>query len=234
MMTMAEDRERWSSLIGGTASVDEKVQLLSAAGKELAARVEASPEAVNVVLSILERRLEGKVDENTWDVLDRALNTYLGTGPSLLLTWLVLAEPGDTSRLEDFEEFASPEVMSLVRTVVGTYDVELRDAFDMWRQPPDDWKSFWRDVYQDQLTNTPLIRIRLQKYNGQYLMLEGPPNSFLSLARNIVLTLQLVATPEVFAEDLKDTFEEAVTRLQRLMASDNDLHGGTGDRLDDI
>lgn len=222
---MVADEDRWYALIRGNAPPDEAEALLRQAAEELEALVQSQPDAQALTLEVIGKRVKDGVDDKTWDVLDSTLSAWMGRGPHLLLTWLVLAEPADTSRLEQFEALASPEVGALVRAILSSHGPELREAFAVWRQYPNDWREFFRDVYQDQILGGPFLRVRLVKYNGEEIRIEGLPDSFLTLARNIILTLQLVATPEAFNDELKDSFEEAVTRLQRLMMSDDEALG---------
>lgn len=215
-----DERDLWLSLIDNQATPEQKDRLLSSAVNQLAAFVAAQPEATTLVLEVLGRRLDEGISDRSWESLDASLRACLGSGPSFLLTWLILGEAADQTRLDDVGEHASPETMALIRTSLGAYGDEMREAFVRWQQLPNDWRTFYRDVYTNLLTNLPLIRIRILKYNGEELLVEGSATSILGLATNIVLTLQSVATAGAFVDEGWDEFEESVRRL-RLMSTED-------------
>lgn len=214
---MEDDRQRWIDFMRGE-SEETLDSLLTETLAELDHRLETVPEGPQQVLDALDRRLaaRAKADES-WALLDQTLAVYLGAGAATMLTWLILEDPGDEPRMPEVEKRGSPATVGFIRNVLGLFGAELRDAFDVYQQLPNDWRVFFRDVYQDPINNTDFIRIRLQKYSGETVILEGGPDSFLTLARNLLLTLQPIAAPDAFAEEAFSRFAETLSEFWRLV-----------------
>lgn len=213
----------WQDLLEGRLSVGEAEGLVAEGAKELEELLKSDPGAEERLLEIIGTRVDGEINDVTWDLLDSSLIGYVGINVTQLLEWVFIGLAlRDPSRMDLVAKAASPRVENLIRSILGRFGVELEEAWTVWRQLPNDWRTFFREVYHDQIRNTPLIKIRIRKYNGEDLNLEGNPSSFLTLARNLVLTLQLVAIPDVFSPDIVDSFVEEVTKLNKLIAPEEE------------
>lgn len=227
-MIEISDAEQWLAVLRDEASDSDREKVLADTSAELDQFLTSRPTARQDVLEILSRRLEGEIDDTTWDSMEDSLVAYLGAGPTLLLRWTVLTDLGDHSRLAEFERHASPQAAAFVRGIVSAYGPELRNAFSAWMQMADDWKTFFRDVYLDTILQTFYIRVRLGKYSGEEVRLDGTPDSFLNLASNIVSTLQFVGTAEAFSEEARDLFQASIDDFLDVLGPETDEGGGNG------
>lgn len=213
-MSTADDR--WLSLLTEQLPAEERADLLSLGAADLQEFLESRPEAVEDVLEILARRLDGEIDSQTWVLVDTALSSYLGRDLAYLMAW-ALQPDEQMERLHELEQVASPEVMAFLGTILGFYGPELERAFLCWNEIPDDWRVLYRDVYYDQLNQRPHIRLRIHKYNGEIVTIEGHGDSILALASSLVLTLRLAAIPDAFSQGRLLQFGEEVRQLFHLL-----------------
>lgn len=207
--------EAWWSLLTGQLSDEEARELLAQGVQELHAFLEARPRATEDVLEILDRRLGGEIGAQSWEHVDASLNLYMGRSLASLLAWT--AQPDQAARLAELQEYSSPEVMAFFRTLLGRYGAELEAALVRWSELPDDWITLYREVYYDQLNQRPLIRLRIEKYSGDVLLIEGSPDSILSLATGLILTLRLVGIREAFSPDRVEQFVNEARQLYDLL-----------------
>ncbi len=206
----------WISLLTGQLPDEEQVRLLSEGVAELEAFLESRPEATEDVLEILARRLDGKIDHQTWATVDAALSSYLGRELAYLIAWVAQPEE-QMERLRELSGYAAPEAMAFLGTVLGLYGPELERAYLCWNEIPDDWRVLYRDVYYDMLNQRPHIRLRIQKYNGETVTFEGHSDSILALASSLILTLRLAGIPDAFSQGRLLQFGEEVRELFRLV-----------------
>jgi hypothetical protein len=204
----------WQALSDARVGTDEAEPLIKDAVRELEAILQADPQAENRIKELLGRRLSDRLRPDAWGKLETGLASYMGIEPASLFGWLASGEIyGDRTPLEKVLAVAGEEAGLLLRSLLGTYGAELGEAWGVAKQSPHDWRAFFRDVYQDRITNTPFIRIRISKYNGEEFLLEGNAASVLGMARNFVLTLLLVSDPSFFPPALVQSFQEDVTKL---------------------
>jgi hypothetical protein len=205
----------WLSLLRGDLSPAETGPLLSRTTGDLNAFLDAQPIAEQQVLSILAKRLQGQVDGKTWEVLDASLASYLGRERAYLVTWAI--EPGQSDRREELEKHGAPRVMGLLRMILSLYGPELENAFEMSNRPPDEWRRISRDVYYDQIAERHLVKILIEKYNGQRLAIEGTASSLLMLTSYMIRSVRLVGTREAFSEQSIELFLQEAGQLQTLL-----------------
>jgi hypothetical protein len=112
--------------------------------------------------------------------------------------------------------------MGFVRTILGLYGPDLQNGIALWNEHPDDWRTLYRDVYYDQISERHLVRIRIEKYNGEEITIEGSPDSILNLTSYIVFTLRLVGTPLAFGQESMDRFAAEVEQFGQLLTPEED------------
>ena len=189
--------DEWISLLNGTGDPDSASSLVKGAAEELDQRVEADPEIEARIASILDRAFGRRIDYTTLTTTQSALAVYLGDDVAYLLVWL--SEPNAmVDRLDDFAAIASEQAANLVRSLVGRYWQELRDAQDLAGQSADEWKNLTQEAFLDQITNKYVLRVRIEKYSGDNVVLELSPNSALALVKFVTRSLLTIATPELF------------------------------------
>lgn len=207
--------EEWINLLTGQMSPEAARPLLSQAAKDLHALLELQPQLGEYVLEIIGKRLGDHIDGQTWQSLDNSLANYLGRELAYLLIWLVQTDQG--GRLNELEQYASPQAMAFLRTILGLYGVELRRALTLWAELPNNWDSISRAVYYDQLAHTYHMEVRILKYNGEEVLIEGPADSILTLTSYLILTVRLAGASDAFSEANIDLFLGEVGQFLRLL-----------------
>ncbi len=127
--------------------------------------------------------------------------------------------------LDDWEaplkDHLSPEARSFIRAILGTYGYELAEAYQRWNEPSNSWRTFYRDIYYDQINNTVLVRVRIQKFNDDEFVIEGSPSSILELCAAFLRTVHMVAVPgEMSRSSVERFLEGAVGVAKRLELTD--------------
>jgi hypothetical protein len=212
------DDAQIQALIDARMSIEDAGPVLEEAAQQLDAFLTAHHEAPAFVQDLLARRLEGKPTDQTYGGIDASLASYLGRGPSLLVVWLAIAEASaDADRAAELARHGSPQVQAFLGSIRAAHGPELGQAYAVWRQNPNDWRTFYRDVFVDQITGTPLIRVRLLKYDGEEVLLEGSANSFLALVRNFVYTLTFLRSGEALDPGLVQGFYEVANAFAEMV-----------------
>jgi hypothetical protein len=191
--------QQWIDLIGGISTEDDGKKTLKEGATNVHERLKEGSIALEVVDEILSVRLQN-MDAETWTTIHSCLVNYLGLDGAYLIGWLML----DVDMVVELDEF-SPDVALFIRQVLALHGPEMQSAFAGWRELPDNWRGMTREVFLDQITGLYRIQLRIAKFNGDSVMFEGPPDSFLKLARNILITLQGLA-PDFYGEAVLDEF----------------------------
>ena len=214
--------DEWMEVLDGRPGADPD-RVLGRGLAQLADVLDADPEVGGQVEELVRRRAADQVlTEDSWTAIDEGLTVLVGREPALLLAWLAM---GDATRLDEVTRLGPPVAAAFLRSLMARYGPELRDAYEVWRRLPNDWRTFFRDVYHDQLLNQPFIRVRILKYNGDVVVFEGSPNSYLTLVRNLILTLQMVATPDGFGPEIIASFDEEARRLIKQIIPQDEAAG---------
>lgn len=217
----------WMALFTGQIPVEEAGPLLRQTSAEFHTFLQAHPEALEQVMAIIEKRLRGGLTPESWGLLESALTHYLGRDLTYLLSWVLQYD--QSNRLQELERYAPPSVMHLFRTILSLHGPELEEAYTVWNEIPDNWRTVYREIYYDQLSRRYLLRVRIEKYNGEELTIEGPPDAILTLASYLLLTARLVGVPEVFSENAVNLFLTEAGELARLLLPEEE-GSDNGDR----
>lgn len=213
--------EQWANLMSPNSSVEDARPILPEALSELESALAPERGGVEGVLAILHDRVRTATGAGWFPSVDAHLGTYSGPDVALLLVWLAQPIGSPTSptqaseRVAAVSELASPEVAAAVRTILGRYGKELWDSYDLWNQVPDDWRSVSHNVYLDQVTGRYLMRVRVQKYNGQEALVEGPPQSILGLIQAVLSSLQNPATRDAIPAELLRLYFDQTEQWRR-------------------
>lgn len=213
--------DEWINLLSGTVGVDGAGPLVRAAAGQLQDRIDADPHIEERIDAILDRRLAGPANGLTLATVQSALSTYLGDDISFLLVWL--SEPNTTiERVADFDAIAPTGAANLVRTLLARYWQELRDAHEYAGQSPDEWRSLTQEAFLDQLTAKYTVRVRIEKYSGEAIVLEASPNSALALIKFLTRALATISTPGIFDPANLDEFLGEVDDFRSRLAAETD------------
>lgn len=213
---MTQPSDKWDSLLSGQSPDAGQETTLSEAASDLHDLLEARPQALDQLVKILSRRLDRQVDSDTFQHLRVSLTSHLGEDPANLLVWVSQVEaPGN--RLEQLEKVASPEVMAFLRMITALYGPELEAAYSLWNEPPETWRFVYRDVFYDKINQRHYFRLRIEKFNGESLAIEGDADSILGLTSSFIDALNLVDPADSFNTDrVRDFVDIAGGLLKRL------------------
>ncbi len=209
----------WLRLLRGQVSAKRTKEMLSEGLANLDAFIESDPHTEQRVVDILSRRLSGQITSNTWDVMHASLSQYFTEDLAYLLYWVVIVEDPTVSKLKEVEQYATQPVMAFLRAVVGIFCADLTRAFNMWSRVADDWNTIHREVYFDMIKQRHHVKIRLEKYNGKEVFLEGPANFVLNLANALIYTARLIGTAQAFSKDSIDGFLHESKELTTLLTA---------------
>lgn len=208
--------EGWLAALKGEIAGEAIEPLMIQTAATLDVFINTNPSALHYLLDILKRRLGDKIDGQTWPKVDASLEHYLGRDLAYFLLWMVQDENGD--RVQLLERHGTPRVISFMRTVLGLYRQELHRAFMVWNELPDDWSMLHREVSYDLIAQRYLLQIRLEKFNGTEVVIEGSPDSLLNLTKGFIIALRAVDNPAVFGPDNVQSFLEECQSLIKMFA----------------
>ncbi len=211
--------DNWAALLASGAPEDFGLSLEDAAAK-LDARL-GDTQTGKQALEILSRRLDGNIDEKSFDLLRTGLVGYLGDEAATLVAWAVAAD--QDNRIAQLEGHASARAIAFVRTVRGVYGPEVELAYSRWNQPPQNWGWVYRWVFRDEVYGGHLIRVRIEKYNGEDLTFEATPDSLLLLIGYLTNSLNTVASPEALSQDAVTRLADELSSLIMLLGRESDF-----------
>jgi hypothetical protein len=208
----------WEDLAEGRLYGADADPMVKEALDELEQHASADPSLEGHVLEILGRQVSGGVDERTWASINKVLATLFGPKPAALFSWLAFGDAaGDPSSLDAVQAAAGPAAGSVIRLVMAAFGPDMGRAYAISKQSPHDWRIFSREVYQDRITGQPFLRVRIEKWNGEMVMLEGNGNSFLGLAKNFLILLQLIGAPDAVDPSAIQSLFSEVERLRTVL-----------------
>jgi hypothetical protein len=215
--------DQWGDLLSGKLLPEETEPLITKAVINLHGFLESEPQAAQCVLEILGRRLGGQITAESWDDMTNSLAQYLGPEATGLLWWVVEVEDPLNNRLQEVEKYnASAKVMAFLRTIVGTFGIEMSKAFDGWNRYTDEWSGVHREVYYDLMNQRYRFRVRIEKYNGEAMTIEGDGVSMLTLTTHLIRTVKMVGTRDAFDEFSITQFKEQSSELNDLLAEEEE------------
>jgi hypothetical protein len=175
-------------------------------------------------LALLGRRLSGRLDPTTYDVILEALRALLGRDGAGAVLWYIVGDGGSTGILE---EVAPARVAFFVRRIAAAHQPEFQAAFGLWRESPEDWRVITRDVHYDLINERYVVRHRIHKLNGDVIVIEGNANSVLDLTRSLLASIRLIASREAFTETSIEAFlAEADSALALLRPEEEPTQNG--------
>jgi hypothetical protein len=219
-MTTRTPSVEWDALQGGAEVAPD--DLLEISAGELEEFVAGRPNALEEIRVILDRRLRSGIGPDTWGDLIRSLSEYVGWNAARLLTWGSTVDGRDeqrTRRVERVEATGHPAAVDVLRGIRATHGVELQEAWELFSEPPENWRSIDREILVDIVRGRPLVRIVLTKNNGETFKLESPADSCLNLAAFLSATLVAINDRAAFSEAMTNYYVEQATSLLDLLRS---------------
>jgi hypothetical protein len=209
----------WDSVPSGGPEMAPQ-ELIDESARELEDVLNASPGALDELRLIVDRRVSSHVDNETWEAIRNALVDYLGQRPAGLVLWCSVADTrveDRARRIERLQESGSLMAVELVRRLRASHGRELQEAWDLFAEPVDNWRTADREVFVDVARGRAVVRIQLSKNNGERITLEGPADSYLNLAGFITNTLVTVGDRGAFAEGTISYYREATMSLLEVL-----------------
>ena len=198
-------------------------QLLEAGATGIRSYLAATPDGIEQVGRVLAPRLSAPMTSETWITVFGSLVALLGEDAATVIAWASTADP---SPLDDITAHVEPEVSQFVRVVTATFGAELRDAYELNREMPHNWRYFNREVYYDLIKDQAYIKVSIEKFNNEEVVFEGPPDSMLGFARNLLVTLRFVGSRDRFSESAIASFVEVADEILGILRP-GDGNGGS-------
>lgn|GEM_PF-4487043 len=177
--------------------------------------LEAHPDTERHAREILDKHLK-KIDASTWNSLFASLDNYWGKESTDIL-YNVVSQPDQAGKLLELGDSVSAEVMNFLRKIISLYGPEFTSAFLTSNQLPNNWKTFYRDVYYDYVNRRSHVRVRLDKYNGEEALVEGNADSILDLIILMMQTIRFLPVPDFIAKSMIDRFIQESNELTKFL-----------------
>ena len=186
---------------------------LSSGVTALGSFLKSHPDAERQVREILDKRL-GRMDANTWGSVFMNLDSYWGKeSTDVLYNVANVAQADLEKRLEDIGQSAPVEVIDFLRKIVSLYGPEFEAAFLASSQLPNNWKTFYRDVFYDHVNKRTHLRVRFAKYNGEEPFIEGNADSMLELTILMMQTIGYLPNPDFVGKEISGQFVQEANKL---------------------
>lgn len=207
---------QWNMLLVNQLEDPERAALLQFMAESINTAV-ADRSSVRIdVTDALSAILDGtRYDDQTWRAVDTSLTVCLDEWAPRLIGWLVL-NPDYPSRLAEIRSRLSPAALALIQGLLARYGSDLEAAFYMSGGFIDEWRTIWRGLRVDPSTNQYRITLRIQKYTGEDMVIESRPDTMLTLATQVLASLNAVPADSAFTDDTEQFLSEARTLVQAL------------------
>lgn len=156
----------------------------------------------------IRQHLQGGVTLETWGHILHGLTTYAGEDiATFVLT--VLLRSGDVDFMLLVEESTPVQVWPYLRGLMALYSDHLQEAYAIFGENPQGWRTINRRVYYDHLTDSWRANFEIIKFNGEQFNLDETPTSAIVLCQAILDAL--TAVPAELAQQAVD--QNAVDNL---------------------
>ncbi|HET6213447.1 MAG TPA: hypothetical protein VFE14_11315 [Micromonosporaceae bacterium] len=222
MEPMGSDlEERWSQLLDGM--VDDaglREELLTVAATELNRVVAERRGDCSGLLDAIGSVVDAApVNDQMWEEANKAFELALGLHPARLVNWLVL-DSSYAHRLSAVRPLLEPAAAVFLTDLLVRYGERLERASYLFvTHSEHDWRLINREITMDRATGRITVRLKILKYNGETVLIEGRPDSILTLADAMLTAVNSVADRGAFLQDLAP-FMETVEQTLAMFAAD--------------
>jgi hypothetical protein len=204
----SELEERWSQLLDGLVDEATQGELLSVAAGELnqvvAERQGDCSSLLDAIASVVD---PAPVTDQMWEEAQRAFELALGLNPARLVNWLVI-DSAYALRLAELRPLLDPAAAIFLTDLLVRFGERLERASYLFvTRTQHDWRLVNREVTVDKVTGRITVRLKILKYNGEVLLIEGRPDSILTLADAVLTAVNSVADRGAFLQDLAPFME---------------------------
>jgi hypothetical protein len=224
MQPMSSDLdERWSQLLDGALDDDGRQELLTVAAADLNRAVADREGDCRGLLDAVGAVADQPVTDQLWEDVNRGFELALGANPARMINWLVL-DAAFAPRLATVRPLLDPAAAAfLTDLLVRLGDRLERASYLFVTRSEHDWRLINREISVDRSTGRVTVRLKISKYNGELVVIEGRPDSILTLADAVLTAVNAVGDRSAFVQDLgpfMETVEQTISMLTGEMPDD--------------
>lgn len=203
--------DRWVQLLDGRLADAARDELLAVAAAELNQAVAARGGDCRSLLDALASVIDQPVSERLWADASRALDLALGGNPARLVGWLVV-DSDYAERLAQLRPALDRASAAFLTDLLVRCGERLARASHLAvTRNEHDWWLVDRELRVDPSTGLATVRLKISKYNGEVVLIEGRPDSILTLAEAVLAAVNAVGDAAAFEREL-DSFMDTVGR----------------------
>lgn len=208
--------ERWSQLLDGALDDSSRGELLAVAAAELNQVVAERDGDTRGLLDAIGAVTDQPITERLWEDANRAFELALGVNPARMVNWLV-QDPVFAPRLVEVRSMLDPPAMAFLTDLLVRFGDRLeRASYLLVTRSEHDWRLVNREISVDRATGRLTLRLKISKYNGEVLLIEGRPDSILTLADAVLAAVNSVGDRTAFLQDLGPFMETVEKTLAML------------------
>lgn len=211
----------WSSILAGSTSVHDADPLIERSSRQVEEALDARPGLDDELMEVVEKRLSGPLDPDTYQSFWDLLKGTLGEEGAYLVHFYFMAREQPETRAA-VEAATSQRVLAFMRRLTVRFAPELDAAFQIWQELPHAWKTMNREVYYDVIRRRHYIKLLLQKLNGEETLIEGTADSILGLTRSLLVTLRWMQSADAFSQSAIDLFLEDAESLLAILKREDE------------
>jgi PAS domain-containing protein len=206
--------ERWTQLLDGGLDDTGRQELLAIAAAELNRVVAERDGECRGLLDAIGTVVNQPISDQLWEDANRAFEFALGVNPARMINWLV-QDAAIPPRLAAIRPLLEPTAAAFLTDLLVAYGDRLeRASYLSVTRSEHDWRLINREITEDRSTGRVTVRLKISKYNGEMVVIEGRPDSILTLADAVLTAVNAVADRTAFTQDLgafMETLEQTIT-----------------------
>ena len=211
--------ERWSQLVDGALDDGARHQLLAIAAGELNQVLAERNGDYRGLLDAVGSVAEQPVTEQLWEDATRAFELALGGHASRLVNWLVL-DSQYAPRLAEIKSQLDPPAAAFLTDLLVRFGDRLeRSSYLFVTRSEHDWRLINREINVDRATGRMSVRLKISKYNGEIVLIEGRPDSILTLADAVLASVLGIGDRSAFLQDV-GPFLETMQQTAAMLTGD--------------
>ena len=197
-------------------------ELIKNSLSELATILSENPEIDHRVREVFDYHLKEGVDSTTWTEIWNALEILLPEGT---VEGIVNSCRFNDNEFFDFikeetEGIAVDKVIPFLQHLTALYGNEMKEAYDLSGEIPDDWRSSAITLYRIEEGKVWLIDADLTKYDGENVFLKMPIRSAFILLQRLAMEMEKIPRDDV-DEEVITAFREGTEGFKKKFLSDN-------------
>jgi hypothetical protein len=201
--------DNWNKLMSNELTDPERAVLVEFMAESMNTAVSGNADARIDVMDALGAIFDTKpYDDQMWGAVEAALTLSLDEWAPRLIGWLVVNQD-IPPRLAEVGPSLSPAALALIRGLLARHGSDLERAFYLSGGFIDDWRTLWSSLRLDPSTNQYRILLRIQKYNGEDMLIESRPDAMLTLATQLLSNLNAVPGAGAFSQNSEPFLSQA-------------------------